>query len=187
MSEKIVPGAKPGHVMLWTTPLSRRPDANSPDAWNEFPMPTVGWSFFYLMNQTVPYLAGVAGERLNYDAGEDVTLRVDPGKRFNHYAIQAPESKASDDLGEPVGGALVISAAPQVGQWDVTATGPGGLNKKMGFSVNVPRQEMQFAPIDAEGARRPLRQGQVRSRRQPRDAQAGRSTRAASAARRSRS
>ena len=53
-------------------------------------MPAAGWSFFYLMNQTVPYLSGMANERLNYEAGDDVTLPVDPSKRYTTYTRKGP-------------------------------------------------------------------------------------------------
>src|SRR5262249_5739483 len=41
--ERVFKGSKTGRVMLWSTPLSRRADPNSPDAWNEFPNPILGW------------------------------------------------------------------------------------------------------------------------------------------------
>ncbi len=42
--ERTFKGPKTGRVLLWTTPLSRRPDRGGalqadPDAWNEFPLP----------------------------------------------------------------------------------------------------------------------------------------------------
>jgi hypothetical protein len=147
--ERIFPGSKAGHVLLWTTSLSRRPEARDPNAWNEFPMPTVSWVFPYLMYQTVPYLAGMVGQRLNYEAGEDVTLTIEPGKRYTNFLVQAPGAKTADKLGEPVsGGTLLIPSVTQLGQWTVTATGPGGLRREMGFSVNPPRSEAQIVLMD---------------------------------------
>jgi hypothetical protein len=146
--ERVFPGDRAGHVLLWTTALSRRPNANDPDAWNEFPMPAAGWSFFYLMNQTVPYLSGAANARLNYEAGENVTIPVEPGKKYNNYTVKAPESKSADALGEPVSGTIIIPAAPQIGQWTISATGPNNAHKTIGFSVNVPRSETSLAPME---------------------------------------
>jgi Aerotolerance regulator N-terminal len=146
--ERIFPGERSGHVLLWTTALSRRADQTGPNAWNEFPMPAAGWAFFYLMNQTVPYMTGVAGERLNYEAGDDVTLPVETGKKFTNYTVKAPEAKTTDTLGQPVSGSLVISSAPQIGQWVVTATGPKGAKKTIGFSVNPPGRECLLTPME---------------------------------------
>jgi hypothetical protein len=100
------------------------------------------------MNQTVPYLSGVAGARLNYEAGQDVTLPVEPGKKYTSYTVKAPESKTTDTLGEPVSGSLVIPGAPQIGQWMVSAAGPNNARKAIGFSVNVPRTETNLTPME---------------------------------------
>jgi hypothetical protein len=148
--ERVFPGTKAGHVLLWTTALSRLPEENDPNAWTEFPMPAVGWSFFYLMNESVSYLAGTSGERLNYEAGEDVALPVEPGKKYSNYTVKAPESKTPDTLGEPISGSLIIPSPPQLGQWSVTATGAGGVRNSMGFSVNIPRNETSLQPMETK-------------------------------------
>jgi hypothetical protein len=149
--ERVFPGPRAGRVLLWTTPLSRRPGTTAADraaAWNEFPIE--GWSFFALVNQTVPYMAGSAGRRLNYEAGEDVTLPLDPARRYTSFTIQGPGTQP-DRLGDPASAAgLLITAPPLVGQWSVNASGGGSPPKVLGFSVNVPAGESQLTPITAE-------------------------------------
>jgi hypothetical protein len=151
LMERVFPGPRAGRVLLWTTPLSRRPGTTPADraaAWNEFPIE--GWSFFALMNQTVPYMAGSAGRRLNYEAGEDVTLPLDPSRRYTSFTIQGPGTQP-DRLGDPASSAgLLITAPPLVGQWTVGASGGGQPPKAYGFSVNVPAGESQLTPITAE-------------------------------------
>ena len=91
--ERVFPAPRAGKVMLWTTALSRRPgntEAERQASWTEFPNPLAGWSFFALMNDTVPYLAGMTGRRLTYEAGEDVTLPIDPSRRYTAYTIKGP-------------------------------------------------------------------------------------------------
>ncbi len=151
--ERVFAGPRAGRVLLWTTALSRRPgtsEAERQAAWNDFPI--VGWSFFAVLNQTVPYLAGAAGRRFNYDAGEDVTLPIEPGRRYTSFTLQAPGAKTTDRLSDPLSGSnLLISAPPILGPWTVTAGGTGGPSRTLGFSVNYPVAETDLAPLsDAE-------------------------------------
>ena len=132
-------GRRTGRVLLWTTPLSRRADAPvEPAAWNEFPLAV--WSFFALMNQTVPYLAGTAGEQLNYEAGEDVVLPIDPARRFTNYSSRARSQDARS--AQPPGDAttpLVDRRPAVVGQWTVTASGADGTDGRPSASASTRR------------------------------------------------
>ena len=146
--ERVFPGN--GKVLLWTTPLSRRSGTTAQDraeSWNDFPI--AGWSFFAILNDTVPYLAGVAGRRLTYEAGDDVRLPLDPSRRFTTFTLQGPGGRGPDRLGEPVsGGSLLIPAPPLVGPWSVTASRPdGGSAQTLGFSVNPPQAETRIVPM----------------------------------------
>jgi hypothetical protein len=147
--ERVFPGPRAGRVLLWTTALSRRPGQTKAErdaSWNEFPI--VGWSFFALMNQTVPYLANLTGRRLDYEAGEDVTLPLEAGARYTSYVIEGPGAKP-ERLGEPISGAgLIISAPPLIGPWTIKASGQGIPERTLGFSVNVPRGETQLTPLN---------------------------------------
>lgn len=153
--ERVFPGAKTGHVLLWTTALYRRPgntEKERLESWNDFP--SEGWSFVYLMYEIVPYLAGTAGEKLTYEAGEDVHLPIDPSRRYTNYTVQWRGAKTTDRLGEPVAGAsLLIPAPPNVGQWEVTASGSGpeaGPSARLGFSVNPPASETVFTSLETK-------------------------------------
>ena len=145
--ERTFRGPKTGRVLLWTTPLSRRPETQSGAAWNEFPL--ADWPFFHLMNQTVPYLAGTTAERWNYEAGEEVSLPNDPSRRFTNYSVLGPESKTPYRLSPPTGNEPLAVPAPQfVGQWKVTASGSDGKTETLGFSVNPPVVETEFLPLE---------------------------------------
>ncbi len=148
--ERTFPSTRPGHLLFWTTALSRRP-GNTPAeraaTWTDFPMPTVGWSFFYLTNQMVPYLAGKVGKRLTYEAGEDVALPIDGKRARDRYTIQGPETQPAR-IGQPVTGAgLLIPAPPLVGQWKVTAFNDDKEGETLGFSVNPPKSESQLGVL----------------------------------------
>jgi hypothetical protein len=147
--ERTIPGPKTGHVLLWTTPLSRRPDRESEGAWNEFPI--TEWGFFYLVGvQTVPYLSGASNQHLIYDAGQDVVLNLDPAWPFKNYTVegpaQGPDTQSSDRLSPGANHALVIVAPQQIGQWRVTAREEGA-QATLGFSVNPPLSESVFTPL----------------------------------------
>jgi hypothetical protein len=148
--ERTFPGNPAGHVLLWTTALARRPDPNSPEAWNEFPMPTAGWGFLVVMDQTIPYLAGTIGQKRTVEAGEDVVLAIDSSKRFTGYTLLGPETRQTERLNAPITqGSLLVSQPAQVGHWKVTATGPDGAAQTLGFSVNVPTAELDLRPMTA--------------------------------------
>ena len=150
--ERIFKGARTGRVLLWTTPLSRRVLRTETGAWNEFPQ---SWSFLSLMLETVPYLAGLAGEKLNYEAGEDAILKIDPAHRAPNYAVQGPDPKLTERLTPPpTTDTLLVANPPKPGQWQVEGQASDGSKQKMGFSVNAPATESQVValkPGDLDG------------------------------------
>ena len=147
--ERIFPGPRTGRVLLWTTPLSRRSDSTSPDAWNEFPNDLIcGWSFFILMNQTVNYLSGATVQTMNYEAGKDVIVPIDPARRFKNYIVQGPEHKASERLTPTANSDSLAIVAQQPGQWTVVASGDDGKSETRGFSINAPAEETRFAVLE---------------------------------------
>jgi hypothetical protein len=157
--ERIFPGARTGHVLLWTTALSRRP-GNTPQEraanWTDFPLPTLGWAFFALMNETVPYLSGTSDRRVNYEAGEDVSLPIDIARRQETFTIQGPGTQPAR-VGQPAGAAgLLIPAPPLIGSWTVRSSPLAGERPLvLGFSVNPPRSESTLATL-AEPERKTL-------------------------------
>ena len=121
--ESIVNGPEVGRVLVWTTPLSRRPNPGDPDAWNEFPNPF--------------------GERLVVPRPDDADRplpgrrRRDPaelrGRRGRHPAAgpgqSAPAATSSrgpaEDLTERINppreaSRLVVEGPEALGHWTVT-------------------------------------------------------------------
>ena len=150
--ERVFPGAKAGHVLLWTTPLSRRLKRGEPGAWGDFPQ---SWSFLSLMLETVPYLAGVAGTRLNFEAGQDAVLRLDPAHKAPNYAVQGPDPKLTERVSVPAtADALVVATPQKPGQWAVEGQAPDATKVHLGFSLNPPAAESQVValkPGDLDG------------------------------------
>ena len=145
--ERSFPRAKIGRVLLWTTPLARRAQPGDKAAWNEFPQGRF-WSFVELMDQTVPYLAGVTDERLDFVAGEPVSLPIDSAARFASYVVKGPTSATSDRLSPTANStSLEIDPPQSLGQWDVIVSGRGESPGAMGFSVNAAAGEMELATL----------------------------------------
>jgi hypothetical protein len=144
--ERTIKGPKAGRVFLWTTPLAR----SAKDAWNEFPIKN--WSFFALTWGTVPYMAGASSESLNFEAGGDpVMLRLEPSVRFKSFTLvgPGPDGKPSP-IQAPASRDTLEVAVPQQqpGQWTVKAMAEGDRPSVLGFSLNSPHTESQFAVME---------------------------------------
>ena len=156
LMERTFKGPRTGRVLMWTTPLSRRPDRGGalvadPNAWNELPSTEYGWSFLALMSQTVPYLAGTSNEELNFEAGENVLLKLPPSIRFNQFLVTGPDPKTKPRLvPSPSNEFLEVIEPPDLGIWSVKATAADKSELKMGFSVNPPRTESKFTPLEPQ-------------------------------------
>jgi len=147
--ERTFKGPKTGRVLLWTTPLARRARRNDRGSWNEFPLPTYGWAFLALMNETVPYLAGSSSEQLDFEAGENVLLFLGPGARYQSFGLMGPDSKTPDSLNPSATSDYLEIVAPQMlGQWTVMAKDAENHQNRLGFSLNPPRTESQFVPLE---------------------------------------
>ncbi|MGE3817898.1 MAG: BatA domain-containing protein [Isosphaeraceae bacterium] len=147
--ERTFKGSRIGRVLLWTTPLSRRSDPESRDAWNEFPLDILGWSFVYLMDQSVAYLTGAGEREWDVEAGRDVALPLDPAKRSKSYLLQGPDGKSQARLAPTASGDLLLVVAPeQLGHWKVSGETEAGGRETFGFSVNGPVAESQFTPLE---------------------------------------
>jgi len=150
--ERIFKGPRTGRVLMWTTPLFRRVSRNEAGAWNEFP---ASWAFLSLMLETVPYMAGMAGEKLNYEAGQDAILNIDPAHRAPNYAVQGPDPKLTERLSvSPTADTLVVASPQKEGQWKVEGQAADGSKRRLGFSLNAPSTEAQVValkPGDLDG------------------------------------
>jgi hypothetical protein len=144
--ERNFKGPKTGKVLLWTLPLSRRSDVRLAAAWSEFPNDIYGWSFFGLINRTVPYLAGATNEQLDFEAGENVLLRLDPTARLSNFVISS--GAETKPLPSPSGEYLEVPAPQVLGLWAVKAKSADNRTAMLGFSVNAPRNESRFAHLE---------------------------------------
>ena len=151
--ERTFKGPKTGRVLLWTTPLARRPDvggalAKNLNAWNELPSPTY-WPFPVLMYYTVPYLAGASNEQFNFEAGENVLLKLEPTARFTKFQMTGPDPKMKPRLvPSPSNDFLEVIEPPDLGIWSVKAIAADNRTTMMGFSVNVPGKESKFDALE---------------------------------------
>jgi hypothetical protein len=150
--ERSFKGTKTGRVLLWTTALHRRAgvfnDAHrDPDVWNEFPVES--WAFFVLMNLTVPYLAGTASDPLNFEAGANVSLTLEPNTHYSNFTVTGPDEKTTERLiPSPSRESLDIDAPQAIGQWTINAKGVDNTVTTLGFSLNTPRSESKFEPLE---------------------------------------
>jgi Aerotolerance regulator N-terminal len=150
--ERSFKGAKTGRVLLWTTPLDRRAVTfnaahRDPDVWNEFPVQS--WAFLVLMNLTVPYMAGSASEPLNFEAGQNVLLTLEPNIHYSNFTVTGPDEKTTERLiPSPSREVLEIDSPQAIGQWTVKATGVDKSVTTFGFSLNSPRSESKFEPLE---------------------------------------
>lgn len=146
--ERNFKGARTGRVLLWATPLARRAERGDRAAWNELPSSSY-WVFPVVMNRTIPYLAGTTGEQLVFEAGDDVLLGFGPESRPQDVLITGPDGKSTERLAPPPAGEPVKVAAPQqLGQWTVTAVGPGDARAARGFSLNPPAAESRHVALE---------------------------------------
>ena len=98
-----------------------------------------------LMDRTVPYLSGAASEQLNFEAGENVLLRLDPTARLSNFVISGADQKTKP-LPSPSGEYLEVPAPPALGLWTVKATTADNRTATLGFSVNTPRGTKAGSP-----------------------------------------
>ena len=108
------------------------------NAWSELPSASY-WPFLVLMDQTVPFLAGASSDPLNFDAGQNVLLKLEPTARFTKFLVTGPDPKTKPRLvPSPSNDFLEVIDPPDLGIWSVKATAADNRTTMMGFSVNVP-------------------------------------------------
>ena len=80
-----------GRVLLFTTPISD--DATQADLWNTLVVGSGSWPFFMLTNEMLLYLAASGEERLNYNAGETVVIRLPESQRQLMFSLRSPDGE----------------------------------------------------------------------------------------------
>ncbi|HZZ29953.1 MAG TPA: VWA domain-containing protein [Pirellulales bacterium] len=124
-----------GRVLLFTTPISD--EATEADLWNLLPLGSEPWPFVMLSNEMLLYLVGSGEERLNYQAGETVTLRVPENQRQLIFSLRAPNGEEYPQAVDQKSGLMTITATGAVGNYLLRSGGTEG-GVRRGFSVNVP-------------------------------------------------
>jgi hypothetical protein len=143
--ERPFQGAKTGHVLLWTVPFRAYPLVAT--SWSEL---TREWPFLATLLQSIAYLSGSAGDKLNYEAGEDAILPIDPTHRSANYTVKSlSDPKLTERLGPPpTSDKLVVPSRQTRGHWVVDGKAPDGSDIHLGFSVNPPESEATVVPLE---------------------------------------
>lgn len=143
--ERAFQGAKTGHVLLWTVPFRAYPLVAT--SWSEL---TREWPFLATLLQSIAYVSGTAGDKLNYEAGEDAVLPIDPTRRSANYTVKSlSDPKLTDRLGPPTTSDKLVVPTPQTrGHWLVDGKAPDGSDIHLGFSVNPPESEETVVPLE---------------------------------------
>lgn len=143
--ERDFQGSKTGHVLLCVVPF--RSDPFVAVSWSEL---ANGWQFVGMLLPSIAYLSGTAGDRLNYEAGEDAVLPIDPTRRSANYSVKSlADPKVSLRLGPPATSDKLVVPTPQTcGQWVVDGKAPDGSDVHMGFSINPSESEETVVPLE---------------------------------------
>jgi hypothetical protein len=140
--ERVFDAAVTGRVLMWTTPLSRRPSSNDTSAWNDFPR---SWAFVQVVNRMTAYLADTADDPTVVEAGTDLTFPFDPSKGFNAALVKGPGDRPGDRRPiDPKDSRLIITNPDLIGHWGIALSGPNNAARLTGFSVNPPAAESQL-------------------------------------------
>ena len=132
-----------GRCLLLTTAAHYRP---SLDSWSELPL---SWVYVALADHVTLYLAGVAETTLNYLAGQNVSIGLDPTDPVGLFLVTDPEGRVERTVVEPREGALTIPTVKVLGNYQVSAGEPGHRFVR-GFSVCAPAEESVLTPLQPE-------------------------------------
>ena len=143
-----------GKVLTLTTSLSDAPtDAR---AWNYLLSGLDAWPGFILTNELALYLVGSVDERLNYEAGETVQLRLETEDVRDAYLLYPPSDadpnqpadEASKIVPNRTSQILDIRETDLPGHYRLAAGGAKGVRR--GFSVNLPEGATALARASDE-------------------------------------
>lgn len=141
--ERVFAGGSRGRVVMLTTAAHYRPNDRP---WTEWPL---GWSYLVMADQIAHYLAGVTEAKLNFVAGDNVTVELDPTLRFSLYYVTHPDKRV-ERLSVPASESLLtLPDVHEVGNYRVDAE-----EKKKsftaGFSVNLPLAESDIKQLESD-------------------------------------
>ena len=138
-----------GRVLVYTTPLSERPDVRSADRWNLLATGFEPWPFVMLINETALYLVGSSAEQLNYLVGQTAVLRLDPNQRISTYLLHIPGGEPLPRNVPPQQTSIVESLTAVPGNYRIEAgSAEGGIRR--GFSANLSTSATQLKRIEPD-------------------------------------
>ena len=143
------PGLALDDAACHAVPTSAAPCAPIPAPGTSFPS-TIGWSFL-VSDESDRSLPGRHVERTaQFRGGRECPLEAGPHRPLHEFPGDRPRSKTTKPrlLPSPSSEFLEIVAPPDLGHWTVKANAADNATTMMGFSVNVPRGESQFAPLE---------------------------------------
>ena len=133
-----------GRVMVFATPIAD--DAQDPELWNLLVVGSQSWPFFMLSNEMMLYLAGNGEERLNYSAGETVTIQLPEKQRQMIFSLRTPEGEDFPQAVDQKTGTLTMTTTNSAGNYLLRSGGTEG-GVRIGFSVNVPAASTDLARL----------------------------------------
>ena len=135
-----------GRVLTMTVPVSDPQQRAGRPSWLE--LTTSDWPYFVLLNEVFLFMVDGAESRLNYVAGETVSLPNDPARQPQRYQLFPPSGLLQDVV--PGSGDVTIKTTEKAGAYRLK--GYRGEPVVRGFAVNfaahhselerLPRQQL---------------------------------------------
>ncbi len=125
-----------GHTLLLTTSIDLK-------GWSDLPRT---WPFLILADQTMHYLARRTESNFNYEAGDNIIVRIESEWSARRYLLRKPNFQQLQREASANATSLIIYDADQIGNYELV---DADKNPKFvrGFSVNAPAGESDFAQL----------------------------------------
>ena len=136
-----------GRVLVLTTPIAD--DATQADLWNTLLVGSGSWPFFMLTNEMLLYLAASGDERLNYNAGETVVIRLPESERQLAYSLRSPDGEESSPAVDAKTGTITIGSTAAAGNY-LLRSGGTDQGVRRGFSVNIAAADTDLTRLSSE-------------------------------------
>ena len=138
-----------GRVLTMTMPVPV--SASGEQEWSQFGTSFASWPYLVLSNEMLLYLAGSGEERLNYAAGDRVSLRLDPNQELTKFTLKNPQKEDVDLTADQKKGSIAVpntaTAAP--GNYQVESGGTDS-GVRRGFSTNIPAAATSLTRIKSD-------------------------------------
>jgi len=134
-----------GRVLTMTTPIS---DVAYRDPWNLLPTGPDAWPFIVLAGGMADYLSGAHDDLLNYQAGQNVVMRLAVPQQTNNYVLRLPTGESLRQSLAAASNDALITATSELGNYRLQAGGKQAVLDR-GFSVNAASEisEVQRIPF----------------------------------------